>query len=75
MVSGVQVELAKIRLLEQMLNAGPDVPKPKGRQVYGHKTGCEIEIHTAESWNRNKKYFMPNGARSCVKNFSKSVCS
>ena len=27
MVSGVHVELAKIRLLEQMLNAGPDVPK------------------------------------------------
>lgn len=53
--------------------AGPDVPKPKGRQVYGHKTGCEIEIHTAESWERNKKYFIPSGARSCVKNFSKSI--
>lgn len=52
---------------------GPDVPKPKGRQVYGHKTGCEIEIHTAESWERNKKYFIPSGARSCVKNFSKSI--
>lgn len=52
---------------------GPDVPKPKGRQVYGHKTGCEIEIHTAESWDRNKKYFIPSGARSCVKNFSKSI--
>jgi len=54
---------------------GPDVPKPKGRQVYGHKTGCEIEIHSAESWERNKKYFIPSGARSCVKNFSRSVCA
>jgi len=52
---------------------GPDVPRPKGRQVYGHKTGAEIEIHSADSWNRNKKYFIPNGARSCVKNFSKSI--
>ena len=54
---------------------GPDVPKPKGRQVYGHKTGCEIEIHSAESWERNKKYFVPSGARSCVKNFSRSICA
>lgn len=53
---------------------GPDVPRPKGRQVYGHKTGAEIEIHSADSWNRNKKYFIPNGnGRSCVKNFSKNI--
>ncbi len=54
--------------------AGPDI-RPKGRIVYGHKTGGEIEIYTAESWNRNKKYFLANGARSAVKNFSKNICS
>lgn len=55
--------------------SGPDVPRPRGRQVYGHKTGGEIEIYTADSWERNKKYFTPYGARSCVKNFSKSSCA
>ena len=41
----------------------------KGRMVYGHKTGASIEIMSAESWDRNKKYFVPNGPRSSVKNF------
>ena len=40
-------------------HAGPDVSRPKGRMVYGHKTGAEIEILTEESWNENKKYFSP----------------
>jgi len=46
----------------------------KGRMVYSHKTGGEIEIMSAESFEENKKYFQPQGARSCVKNFSKSIC-
>jgi hypothetical protein len=44
-----------------------------GRMVYGHKTAGAIEIMTKECWDSNKKYFVPNGARSCVKNFSKST--
>jgi len=51
------------------------VARPKGRMVYGHKTGAEIEIMSAESWEANKKYFMPNGARSALKNFSKNICA
>jgi hypothetical protein len=39
------------------------------------KVGAEIEILSARSWTENKKYFIPNGARSAVKNFSKNVCS
>lgn len=74
---GSLIEIGRLELNLKTCRAcaftGPDVPKPKGRQVYGHKTGCEIEIHTAESWERNKKYFIPSGARSCVKNFSKSI--
>ena len=54
---------------------GPDVSKPKGRMVYSHKTGGEIEILTAESWDKNKKYFIPKGTRSSVKNFSRNVYS
>lgn len=42
-----------------------------GRMVYGHKTAGAIEVMTKECWDSNKKYFIPNGARSCVKNFSK----
>jgi len=43
-----------------------------GRMVYGHKTAGAIEVMTKACWDANKKYFVPNGARSCVKNFSKS---
>ena len=56
-------------------HAGPDVSKSKGRMVYGHKTAGEIEIMSAESYDANKKYFTPNGARSAVKNFSRSICA
>lgn len=53
-----------------------DLPPEKlrnrfGRMVYGHKTAGAIEVMTKECWDSNKKYFVPNGARSCVKNFSK----
>jgi hypothetical protein len=54
---------------------GADTPRVKGRMVYGHKTAGEIEIMTAETFNSNKKYFTPNGARSAVKNFSRNICS
>jgi len=52
-----------------------DVERPKGVMIYASgKVGGEIEIHSADSWRDNKKYFVPNN-RSCVKNFSKSICS
>lgn len=41
----------------------------RGVMSYGHKTGGSIEIFTNESWEKNKKYYVANGARSCVKNF------
>ena len=44
-------------------------PKVKGRMVFGHETAGSIEILSAESWDANKKYFVPNGPRSSVKNF------
>jgi hypothetical protein len=42
---------------------------------YAHKTGAEIQILSAESWSDQKKYIIPNGAFSAVKNFSKNTCS
>lgn len=50
-------------------------PKPMGRMVYSGKVGAEIEILDADTYNANKKYFTPNGARSALKNFSKNVCA
>lgn len=52
-----------------------DVERPRGVMIYSHKTGGQIEIHSADSWRENKKYYVPNGARSAVKNFSKNTCA
>ena len=52
-----------------------DVRRPKGVRVFDHKTGGELQVMSAESWEENRKYYIPNGARSCVKNFSKSSCA
>ena len=54
---------------------GPDLAKPRGVMVFSHKTAGEIEIHSADSWKEKRKYYVPNGARSAVKNFSKHICS
>jgi hypothetical protein len=45
------------------------------RMVFSHKTGAEIQIMSAQTFKATKSYYEPNGARSAVKNFSKSVCS
>jgi hypothetical protein len=50
--------------------------KPRlGRMVYSHKTGAEIQIMSPKSFSDTKMYYEANGARSAVKNFSKSVCA
>ncbi len=49
--------------------------RPRGVMIYTEKTNGFIEIHTSDSWERNKKYYVAHGARSAVKNFSKNVCS
>jgi aspartyl aminopeptidase len=42
--------------------------------IYTQKTNGFIEIHDADAWQDNKKYYVPQG-RSCVKRFSKNVCA
>jgi len=42
-------------------------PKVKGRMVYFHKTGGEIEVMSAQSFSENKKYFHRTGNRSILK--------
>jgi hypothetical protein len=46
-----------------------------GRMIYGYKTAGSIEVLTKESFQATQKYHVANGARSCVKNFSKNICS
>jgi hypothetical protein len=46
----------------------------KGVMVFDHKTGGVLQTMSQECYNKNKKYFIPNGARSVVKNFSKNIC-
>ena len=72
-VEGARVEL-NLKRCKQCAFSN-DVERPKGVMIYSHKTGGEIEIHSADSWRDKRKYYVPNGARSAVKNFSKSICS
>lgn len=73
-VESARAELG-LRSCHSCAFSGPDIPRPKGYMSYGHKTGAEIQILSAESWAEQKKYIIPNGARSCVKNFSKNTCA
>ncbi|NBP04513.1 MAG: hypothetical protein EBU90_31405 [Proteobacteria bacterium] len=63
-----------IGLKKPVLNLPPEKMRNRfGRLCFEHKTGGSIEIMTKQAWEANKKYFIPNGARSCVKNFSKTT--
>ena len=60
---------------------GLDEPEPReitknrrGVMSYSSKDTGNLQIFTNESWERNKHYYQPNGARSAVKNFSKNIC-
>lgn len=60
---------------------GLDEPIPReitknrrGVMSYSAKDTGSLQIFTNESWERNKHYYVPNGARSVMKNFSKSLC-
>jgi hypothetical protein len=51
-----------------------NIVKPRlGRMVFDHKTGGTLQIMSPQSFKETKAYYEPNGARSCVKNFSRSV--
>lgn len=53
-----------------------NVVKPKkGIMVFDHKTGGTMQSMSEDFYYKNKKYFVANGARSVVKNFSKHVCN
>lgn len=47
------------------------VKRKKGILVFEHKTGGYLQTMSAADYDHNKRYFVPIGARSVVKNFSK----
>lgn len=71
------VELERELLgLTRCLDCAQAKPQDKllGRMSYLHKTAGFVEILPESSFNATQKYYNANGARSCVKNFSKSIC-
>jgi hypothetical protein len=61
--------------LRQILGLDDSAPRVKERNrrgvmVYSHKTAGAIQVFTNESWERNKKYYVPRqGSRSVMKKF------
>lgn len=49
--------------------------KPKGILIWHHKTAPELQIMSNDSFQSQLKYYVPNGARSAVKNFSRNISS
>lgn len=76
-----QIEQERLDILPATVFCAPcaiklNVVKPrKGIMVFDHKTGGTLQTMSADYYDKNKKYFVANGARSVVKNFSKNVCA
>tara|TARA_E500000318_G_C3493391_1_gene185358 strand:- start:543 stop:794 length:252 start_codon:yes stop_codon:yes gene_type:complete len=51
------------------------VSKYKGAMNWSHKTAPTLQVMSSECWDNQKKYYVAQGARSAVKNFSKNVCA
>lgn len=47
----------------------------RGVTIHTGKVGSEIQVLSAETYASNKRYFVADGARSAVKNFSKNIAS
>ena len=54
---------------------GLDDPKPrntqrhKGVMCFDHKTGGTVQVMTADSYERNKQYYVPTKGRSAMKRY------
>ena len=54
---------------------GLDDPKPRNTQRYkgvmcfDHKTAPSIQVMTADSYKRNKQYYVPTKGRSAMKRY------
>lgn len=75
------IELERLNIVPNTTFCAPCAQKlqpvkpNKGYLSFDHKTGGTLQILSAEDYEKNKCYFIPNGSRSCVKNFSRSICA
>lgn len=75
------IEAERLSILPNTVFCAPCAQKyskvqpKKGIMVFDHKTGGTLCTMSAEYYKNNKHYFVPNGARSVMKNFSKNICS
>ncbi len=78
---GYSIEPERLNILSNTLFCAScanklNIVKPrKGIMVFDHKTGGTLQTMSADFYDKNKKYFVANGCRSVVKNFSKNVCA
>lgn len=49
--------------------------RPRGVLCWDHKTAPTLQVLSPDTWKTQRKYYVPNGARSAVKNFSKNSCA
>lgn len=76
-----QIEQERLDILPNTVFCAPcaqklNVVKPrKGIMVFTHKTGGELQTMSADFYEKNQKYFIAQGARSVIKNFSKNICA
>jgi len=76
-----QIEVERLEVLPSTLFCSTcahqhNFVKPrKGIMVFEHKTGGTLQTMSADYYDKNKKYFVANGARSVMKNFSKNICA
>ena len=64
-----------LKICKSCAFTGKDVGKVRGTMVYTHKTAPSIQIMKKEVFEKTRSYYVPRGARSAVKNFSKNLCS
>lgn len=70
-----QIEQERLDILPNTVFCAPcaqtlNLVKPrKGIMVYEHKTGGTLQTMSADFYEKNKKFFVPNGTRSVMKNF------
>lgn len=75
------IEQERLQILPSTIFCAPCAQKHnktqarKGIMVYEHKTGGTLQMMSAQYYENNKQYFVANGSRSVMKNFSKNICA
>ena len=67
----MEIKSDNLRKILGLDNPPPRITeKVRGVMTFDHKTGGSVQVMTAESYERNKKYYVPRkGCRSVMKRF------